>query len=141
MKAELTKAISKFFKEQATKVVLGSALSLSSIATASVVPVASAAPVQHAAVAPLAGATVNVWSQYDQIPSLMMRVDDGLCYLSAVHGNFRGGGEVVRIWNQDGYWMLGGQSGQHDVGAVATCIPYSFIQVSVGHSMDSTGIS
>ncbi len=111
---------------------------LVAIGGTAVVPAANATPAQRVTAAPLPGTTVDVWSQYDQYPRRMMRVDDGFCYLTAVHGNFRGGGEVVRIWNQDGYWMLGGQSGQQDVTGVATCVSYSSIQGSIGRSMDSS---
>ena len=57
----------------------------------------------------------------------MMSVRDGLCYLSGVQGKFLGGGELVSIWNKNGYWWLGGKSMQHGVAAEAMCVPSTSI--------------
>lgn len=37
---------------------------------------------------------------------LMIPVDDGLCYLKEINGDFDGGGEHIRIVQKDGFWQL-----------------------------------
>src|SRR5512136_2170371 len=54
----------------------------------------------------------------------MLPVSEGLCALTGVSGNFRGGGEVVYVTRSGGYWVLGGQSLQDYLWAQAHCIKY-----------------
>jgi hypothetical protein len=62
------------------------------------------------------------WSQYDKTAKKMTRSDRSVCFLTFVTGYFYGGGEVVEIKEQNGYWVLTGHSGQKDVRAKARCI-------------------
>jgi hypothetical protein len=52
------------------------------------------------------------WRRGDA-PVRMIRCDEGVCVLSGVAGGLRGEGEDVRVYPaDDGYWYLGGKSGQ-----------------------------
>jgi hypothetical protein len=47
-----------------------------------------------------------------------------ICALSLVQGNFRGGGERVRVYiKSDGWWYIGGASKQNGVAGAAWCAP------------------
>lgn len=55
----------------------------------------------------------------------LIRKDAGFCALSLVTGAFAGGGEIVKVWiGPDGFWYLGGQSGQEGVGAECIVVHY-----------------
>jgi hypothetical protein len=47
---------------------------------------------------------------------------DRVCFLTGVHGSFRGGGEAVRVLNANGTWLLTGSSQQSGVGGTAACV-------------------
>ena len=61
------------------------------------------------------------WSQGNAAVQ-MGPIDRTVAFLTYVRGKFEGGGEYVRIYAQDGYWYLGGDSAQHSVLAKARCI-------------------
>ena len=54
----------------------------------------------------------------------MLPVSEGLCALTGVSGNFRGGGEQVFVSQSGGYWVLGGSTMQDYLWAQAHCIKY-----------------
>ena len=51
----------------------------------------------------------------------MIGVEEGICYLTFVTGEFRGGGETVYVRHEGGTWYLGGTSQQQGVGGEAHC--------------------
>ena len=58
-------------------------------------------------------------------PVRLIRQDEGFCALTLVTGHFQGGGEVVKVYiGEDGYWYLGGQSGQEGVAAKCVIVRY-----------------
>lgn len=62
------------------------------------------------------------WEQ-GKPPIKMSKADHASCFLTAVRGSFKGAGELVRVYlGNDGYWYLGGSSGQNDVLGQAICI-------------------
>jgi hypothetical protein len=52
----------------------------------------------------------------------MAPVDQAVCYLTGVTGKFTGADEWVAVWEQDGNWILSGQSNESDVQARARCV-------------------
>lgn len=54
----------------------------------------------------------------------MMPVYEGLCALTGVSGNFRGGGEQVFVSQSGGNWVLGGSTMQDYMWAQAHCVKY-----------------
>jgi hypothetical protein len=67
----------------------------------------------------------RTWRQGEP-PVRIMPQADGFCALSLVTGHFQGGGEVVRVYiGKDGYWYLGGQSGQEGVAAQCIVVRYA----------------
>jgi hypothetical protein len=54
----------------------------------------------------------------------MIPVNEGLCALTGVAGNFRGGGEQVAVSHYGGNWVLGGGTKQDYLWAQAHCIKY-----------------
>lgn len=67
---------------------------------------------------------IRSWHQ-GQPPVRLIRKDAGFCALSLVTGAFAGGGEIVKVWiGPDGFWYLGGQSGQEGVGAECIVVHY-----------------
>jgi hypothetical protein len=54
----------------------------------------------------------------------MLPVSEGLCALTGVAGNFRGGGEQVFVSHAGGNWVLGGSTMQDYLWAQAHCIKY-----------------
>jgi hypothetical protein len=53
-------------------------------------------------------------------PVKMCHKNEGICFLAAVTGGLQGGGEDVRIHlGNDGYWYLGGRSGQKSLALAA----------------------
>lgn len=62
------------------------------------------------------------WHQ-GQPHTRMCHSSEGIAVLSAVQGKFEGGGEMVNVYrnDNDGYWYLGGRSGQSGVYAEALC--------------------
>ena len=66
----------------------------------------------------------RTWRQGEPAVRLI-RKSEGFCALSLVTGAFSGGGEVVKVWvAPDGYWYLGGQSGQEGVAAQCIVVHY-----------------
>ncbi len=60
-----------------------------------------------------------IWRARDK-PIKLIHKNDGFPLLSGVWGTFAGGGERVGVTlNEDGYWYLGGKSGQRTLGARA----------------------
>ena len=55
-------------------------------------------------------------------PTKMTPSDRTICFLISVGGWLYGGGEVVSIFEKDGYWWLGGSACRRDVQAKARCI-------------------
>ena len=67
----------------------------------------------------------HTWRQGEP-PVRLIRQEEGFCALSLVTGHFQGGGEVVRLYvGDDGYWYLGGQSGQEGVAAQCIVVRYA----------------
>jgi len=61
-----------------------------------------------------------------QAPVRMLNKNEGVCFLSGLSGRFAGYGEEVRVrLADDGYWYLGGQSGQADLKAKAIGIEWT----------------
>jgi len=54
----------------------------------------------------------------------MARSDGNACFLTGVHGKFRGPSELIKISNVGGYYYLTGFSRQAGVGATARCFAY-----------------
>ena len=61
------------------------------------------------------------WAQ-GQTPEPMVAADQNSCFLTAMSGRFKGGGELVRAFQYRGWWFLGGSSLQEGVTARARCI-------------------
>jgi hypothetical protein len=55
----------------------------------------------------------------------LIRVTDGICFLSGVGGSFQGGGEEVGVVTHDGWYFLEGRSGQQALRATATVIKFA----------------
>ena len=65
-----------------------------------------------------------LWSQ--SFPAVKMSpANDGFCFLTAVQGKFVGYGDVS-VYIKDGFWYLGGNSGQAHVVGKARCSGKSF---------------
>lgn len=73
------------------------------------------------------------WTQ-GQPPVTMQPTSTHVCVLSRVGGNFRGGGEAVRVYQANGMWMLGGRSQQDGVNAAATCFRVSSFNTPQGNA-------
>jgi len=68
------------------------------------------------------------WEQRQ--PSKRMLPSSGnVCFLTGVHGKFRGSSEMVKISIVKGYYYLTGISKQVGVGATARCFPYDSTKV------------
>jgi hypothetical protein len=79
-------------------------------------------PVTSAVFGPI---ETRTWRQGEP-PVRIMPKADGFCALSLVTGHFQGGGEVVKVYiGEDGYWYLGGQSGQEGVAAQCIVVRYA----------------
>jgi len=52
-----------------------------------------------------------------------------VCFLTGIHGKFRGMSEMVKISNVRGYWYVTGISNQPGVGASARCFKYDSTKV------------
>lgn len=64
------------------------------------------------------------WEQ-GQPPVQLIKSSEGFCVLTKVTGHFQGDGESVKLWiDNDGYWYLGGQSHQTEVGADCAVLRY-----------------
>ena len=96
---------------------------------------------QNVMATPLANPVVYNWAQNQQpVSTVMMPLGQGWCFLTGVTGHFAGKGEAVYISESNGFWVLAGQSGQQDVAATATCVPWSTINPTwsnVGYSWDA----
>ncbi|HKO50594.1 MAG TPA: hypothetical protein VJV79_22880 [Polyangiaceae bacterium] len=68
------------------------------------------------------------WEQR-QPSKRMLRSNGNVCFLTGVHGKFRGTSEMVKISNVRGYYYLTGISKQVGVGATARCFPYDSTKV------------
>lgn len=51
----------------------------------------------------------------------MIRMREGICYLTDVAGKFEGDGEFVSVFASGDFWFLDGGSNQEGVGARARC--------------------
>jgi hypothetical protein len=75
-------------------------------------PVASATALLTPGPGAFRAPVAYAWKKGDA-PVRMIRTDEGICVLSGISGGLRGEGENVRVYpGDDGYWYLGGQSGQ-----------------------------
>jgi hypothetical protein len=64
------------------------------------------------------------WSNGDK-PVKMIRKEEGFCFLTEVGGHFAGGGEVVHVYiGPDGFWYLGGNSGQPELWGKAMSVRF-----------------
>jgi len=63
------------------------------------------------------------WST-GQAPLRMLSVNEGICALTGVSGNFRGGGELVNVFMSNGYYYLKGQTMQDYMWGQAHCVKY-----------------
>ncbi len=59
----------------------------------------------------------------------MLPSASSVCFLTGVHGKFRGTSEMVKISNVRGYWYVTGISNQPGVGATARCFKYDSTKV------------
>ena len=65
------------------------------------------------------------WSQ-GQARMAMGSSADRFCFLTTISGRFKGAGEAVRVFVEDGQWLIEGSSGQTGVNAKARCVPLSW---------------
>lgn len=63
------------------------------------------------------------WQQ-GQESKRLIAIDEGVCFLALVTGKFAGAGEVVRVYQDEKYWRLGGVSHQAGVAAEAYCVRF-----------------
>ncbi|WP_437723134.1 hypothetical protein [Sorangium sp. So ce861] len=61
------------------------------------------------------------WSQ-GRFQENMGNASNRACFLTRMTGKFKGGGEFIQVFNNQGIWFLGGDSKQEGVGASARCI-------------------
>jgi hypothetical protein len=62
-------------------------------------------------------------------PVKMISRAEGFCLLSGIGGAFQGGGESVEVRiGDDGYWYLGGKSGQPSLVAEAISVAFDPVQ-------------
>lgn len=54
----------------------------------------------------------------------LLRVEDGICFVTGIGGNFEGGGEAVRVYVDDGWWWIGGHSAQPSLWVEVTCLAW-----------------
>ncbi len=59
----------------------------------------------------------------------MLRSRDSVCFLTGIHGTFRGKADLAKISNVRGYWYVTGVSSQPDFGATARCFKYDLAKV------------
>jgi len=59
----------------------------------------------------------------------MLASNGSICFLTGIHGKFRGMSEMVKISNVRGYWYVTGISNQPGVGATARCFKYDSAKV------------
>ncbi|MBV8869127.1 MAG: hypothetical protein JOY65_06895 [Acetobacteraceae bacterium] len=97
---------------------LGAILGLASVGLA--------APVARAVDYPSGG-----WTQ-GQPPRLLMSENDGFCFLNRVTGEFRGSGEKVLVYHENGNWYIGGTSQQQDLGGNALCVRWNAVSSTLG---------
>jgi|GEM_PF-1810630 len=80
----------------------------------------------------LPGCTTSSWSQGQGARDLGP-VTSRLCYLTRVSGHFEGGGEYVRVYQENGHWWLGGHSKQSGVGGKAVCVDRKLFSSGTQH--------
>ena len=91
------------------------------IVLVALVVVAGAIPILMQIVS-LRGSQLEHYTWHQGSPAVkMIKATEGLCYLTAVTGHFAGGGEKVKIYREDGFWVLGGFSHKQGIEADATC--------------------
>lgn len=66
---------------------------------------------------------IHAWEQGNSQKQLI-RVDEGICFLTMVTGKFEGGGERVRVYRSKDHWYLDGSSKQSGVAAEAQCLKF-----------------
>ena len=77
------------------------------------------------------------WEQ-KQPSKRLVRSSGNACFLTGVHGKFRGTSEMVKISNVRGYYYLTGISNQVGVGATARCFAYDAKKVVATQIHQST---
>ncbi len=104
--------------------------------------VALSAPDDETAVARSALAIGSYSNEYtwerDEPSKRMLPTSKGVCFLTGVHGTFRGTSETVKVSNVGGFWYLTGFSHQPGVGATARCFPYDPSKVVATQLAEST---
>jgi hypothetical protein len=71
------------------------------------------------------GTPSQVTWKYGEAPKKLIRVDEGICFLSGIGGNLEGDKESVEIVTREGWWYLQGTSAQRSLWATATCIKFA----------------
>jgi len=69
----------------------------------------------------------------------MLAAHGSVCFLTGVHGKFKGKFEMVKISNVRGYWYVTGISNQPGVGASARCFKYDSAKVIATRYNESAG--
>lgn len=69
------------------------------------------------------------WKRGNRSSTRMLRSAGSVCFLTGVHGTFRGKTEMVKVSNVRGYWYVTGIANQPDVGATARCFKYDSAKV------------
>jgi len=59
----------------------------------------------------------------------MVRSTGSVCFLTGIHGKFRGTSDMVKISNARGYWYVTGISNEPGIGATARCFKYDSSKV------------
>jgi hypothetical protein len=69
------------------------------------------------------------WERSGRHSTRMLRSSNSVCFLTGVHGTFRGTTEMVKVSNVRGYWWVTGIGSQPDVGASARCFKYDLAKI------------
>ncbi|HEY0469104.1 MAG TPA: hypothetical protein VGC79_33150 [Polyangiaceae bacterium] len=77
------------------------------------------------------------WPRY-RYSTRMLPSAGSACFLTGIHGTFRGTSEMVKVSNVRGYWYVTGISSQPGVGAAARCFKYDSTKVIATQIHDST---
>jgi hypothetical protein len=89
--------------------------------------------------------SASPWWYQGNAPVILGSINDVFCFLTDVQGRFEGGGEVVKVYQEGGWWKLGGQSYQEGVGGRAACIPLNYkgqtLTVSKEYSWDQSSLA
>ena len=74
--------------------------------------------------------SLNVPQGVGVVQEELIRTDEGICFLTGIHGRFEGGGEHVWIEPMGDYWFLRGKSEQLGVRVWARCWRFPSVSVS-----------